>query len=182
MSGAYSRDSYADPDSFVLQVGMILAQHAENVIVSVTDPLNPHSIQRRHPRFPPNVGEFAEACEAEAVRLFKIAEAAHQPKMSLNREYVSPPNFPGSRANVFVHAGALQYEALVAWSKTENADARDWRDEKGRAGIHVSLSVLQTFHRNAPKSLKAPTVAEMAENLMRTAGRKPAGEIFPEGS
>lgn len=45
---------------------------------------------------------------------------------------------PGYRANVFVHADAPQYEAMLAWSKT--ADYRDWRlDERGRKGIWVSL-------------------------------------------
>jgi len=186
VSGAYSRDSYADPDSFVLQVGMILERYNENVIRDVTNPINPNSIQRKHPKFPPTVGEIAACCEAEAERQFNLAKAAHQPRVIVNRAYVPPPNFPGCRANVFVSAEAPQYATMLDWSRRPDTDEQDWKlDDTGRAGIWVSLTAFQRFGSSLrPRTnWKSPSDDDLRESLNRLArgDAKPAEEIFPEG-
>jgi hypothetical protein len=76
---AYRRDDFADPDGFVAQLGMILEQYPDDVIIYVTHPLT--GIQRRI-KFPPNIPEVVEACD-DRVRHLEIMA---RPKVSLNRE------------------------------------------------------------------------------------------------
>jgi hypothetical protein len=68
---AYRRDDYADPDSFVAQLGMVLGEYSDEIVDYVTDPRT--GIQR-HQKFPPNIQEVAEACEARKRSLEKQAE------------------------------------------------------------------------------------------------------------
>ena len=68
---------------------------------------------------------------------------------------------PGYRANVFVHADAPQYQAMLAWSK--KADKCDWcLDARGRRGIWVALS---EFNRVNSAGWHAPSHAEMVQQL-----------------
>lgn len=68
---------------------------------------------------------------------------------------------PGYRANVFVHADAPQYQAMLAWSK--KADKYDWcLDPMGRKGIWVSLS---EFNRVNSAGWRAPSYAEQVQQL-----------------
>src|SRR6185312_3637197 len=55
---SYRRDQYADPDGFVLQVGLLMSEFEEDVILYATDPRT--GIQNEYPRFPPNVGEIGQ--------------------------------------------------------------------------------------------------------------------------
>lgn len=137
----YRRDDYADPEGFIAQVGALMERHRESVIMAATDPTNARSIQRKH-QFPPNIKEVADALDAEAAEQARLVKAAQQPKPILNRAYVPPPNFPGCRANVFVHAAAPQFGAIKSWSESPEADARDWKhDDAGRAGLWVGLLI-----------------------------------------
>lgn len=140
---SYRRDDYADPDGFVLQLAALFERQPRNVIVEVTNPLNTRSIQRKHPTYPPNIGEVAEAIEAEAAEQARIVKALSQPKpIFRKREYVPPRNDPGCWANVFVHEGAPQYAGLKAWSESAEADERAWKlDASGRPGIWVALTI-----------------------------------------
>ena len=68
---------------------------------------------------------------------------------------------PGYRANVFVHADAPQYQAMIAWTK--KADKCDWRlDSLGRRGIWVALS---DFNRINSAGWHPPSHAEMVQQL-----------------
>lgn len=55
-------------------------------------------------------------------------------------------NSPGCRVNVFVHADARAYPAMLERSQSPDADPKDWKlDESGRPGIWVALSWLETM-------------------------------------
>jgi hypothetical protein len=60
--GAYRRDEFADPENFIVQLGMILERYDDQVIEHVTSPLT--GIQRKC-KFPPSIAEIVEACDAE---------------------------------------------------------------------------------------------------------------------
>jgi hypothetical protein len=68
---AYRRDDYADPDSFVAQLGIVLAEYPDEIVDYVTDPRT--GIQRRQ-KFPPNLQEVGEACEERRRYLAKQKE------------------------------------------------------------------------------------------------------------
>ena len=59
---AYRRDDFADPETFVVQLGMILERYDDEVIERVTSPLT--GIQRKC-KFPPSIAEIVKACDAE---------------------------------------------------------------------------------------------------------------------
>ena len=58
--GSYRRDDFADPESFLVQLGMVLERYPDNVIEAVTGPLT--GIQREC-KFPPSIAEFVEFCD-----------------------------------------------------------------------------------------------------------------------
>lgn len=66
---AYRRDEFADPEGFVAQLGVVLQQYHENVIMHVTGPLT--GLQRRCKQ-PPSIAEVVADCDAETARLEKI--------------------------------------------------------------------------------------------------------------
>lgn len=61
---AYRKDDFADAEAFVLQLGVVLEEYADEVIIAVTHPRT--GLQRRS-KFPPSIAEVVEACNAEAV-------------------------------------------------------------------------------------------------------------------
>lgn len=68
---AYRRDEFADPEGFVTQIGVVLEEYPEDVIVYVTHPRT--GLQRRS-KWPPSIAEVVEACDEEVARLAKIAK------------------------------------------------------------------------------------------------------------
>ena len=58
--GSYRRDDFADPENFLLQLGMVLERYSDKVIETVTSPLS--GIQREC-KFPPSIAEFVEFCD-----------------------------------------------------------------------------------------------------------------------
>jgi len=63
---AYRRDDFADPDTFVLQLGMVLERYPDEVIGRLSHPWT--GIQRRCKR-PPSIADIVEGCEAILDRL-----------------------------------------------------------------------------------------------------------------
>jgi hypothetical protein len=55
--GSYRRDDFADPDIFLVQLGMVLERYDDAVIRAVTSPVT--GIQRTC-KFPPSIAEFVE--------------------------------------------------------------------------------------------------------------------------
>lgn len=130
---AYRRDDFADPEGFVAQLGTILSEFPDEVVVHVTSPLT--GLQRRS-KWPPSISEVVEACEAHHDHLKRI----RRPWTALLRIAPSaPPHAPGCLANVFVPATHARYERLVEW--TANADARRFRFEEGRPGVWVAYDI-----------------------------------------
>jgi hypothetical protein len=58
--GSYRRDDFAEPDGFLLQLGMVLERYDDKTIETVTSPLT--GIQREC-KFPPSIAEFVEFCD-----------------------------------------------------------------------------------------------------------------------
>jgi hypothetical protein len=67
--GAYRADQYADPDGFTVQLGMVLEQYSDDIVVYVTDPRT--GIQRSI-RWPPTIAEVVSACDARHAELQRI--------------------------------------------------------------------------------------------------------------
>lgn len=57
---AYRRDDFADPDTFVLQLGIVLERYPDDVIGELSHPLS--GIQRRLKK-PPSIADIVEGCE-----------------------------------------------------------------------------------------------------------------------
>ena len=66
---AYRADQYADPDGFVVSLGMVLEQYSDGVILYVTDPRT--GIQRRS-TWPPSIAEVVRACDDRHAELLRI--------------------------------------------------------------------------------------------------------------
>lgn len=176
---AYRKGDFADPGAFAEQLYLVLKQYPKGVVTAVSDPRNSFSVQMTC-KHPPTINEIAEICDREAEKQHKLAEAAMKPRFDRNRYYIPPPNHPGCRCNVFIHADAPQYPALWEWSQSPDEDARDWKlDEKGRAGVWVALSILQTIGmiRQRSSTWKSPSEGELRASLARLAGQKPAIEV-----
>jgi hypothetical protein len=59
--GAYRADQYADPDGFMMQLGVVLEQYSDEIVVYVTDPRT--GVQRGSV-WPPSIAEVVRACNA----------------------------------------------------------------------------------------------------------------------
>lgn len=64
--GSYRRDDFADPENFLLQLGMVLERYDDKIIEAATSPLS--GIQREC-KFPPSIAEFVEFCNETQRRL-----------------------------------------------------------------------------------------------------------------
>lgn len=144
---AYRRDDYADPDSFVLQLGLVLEPYADEVIDYVCSPRT--GIQRRC-KFPPAIAEVVEACEAEATAVETRRRYASIPKPEFKR--LAPPRAPGSLATIFVHADHRGYAEMV--ERAKGADPRFWKlDEAGRPGIWVAFNWYDGFRNGGGRPM-----------------------------
>lgn len=141
---AYRRDQWDDPELFVTQVGTVLNSYSLPVIDYISHPLTGIQIKSE---FPPTLKQVKDACDEEQARRDRLAKFEAHPHRV---RYVPPeiPNHPGCRCNLFVHADAPQYPALLAWSQSPQADVRDYKlDDHGRAGLWVSLSIFNDLHQ-----------------------------------
>jgi hypothetical protein len=64
---SYRKDQFADPDGFLAQLGVILAEYPDEVIKHVSHPLT--GIQRTC-KFPPSLAEIVEACNAKRGEIY----------------------------------------------------------------------------------------------------------------
>lgn len=135
---AYRIDQFADPEGFKVQLGAIMEQYPDEVIVYVSDPRT--GIQRRS-KWPPTISEIVEACDDHAELIERRKKPRREPLPQL------PPQLlrdrpPGALANIFVPDTHHRYGKLVEWSKT--ADPPYWQfgaASDGRAGIWVNIDV-----------------------------------------
>lgn len=156
---AYRRDDLADPDGFVAQLGVVLEDYPDAVIIAVTDPRT--GLQRRS-KWLPTIAEVVEACEAEQVAMATRERYASLPPPVPYRPalYLRDDSL-GRRANVFVPPDAPQYARLCEVIK--NADPADWKyDPQGRPGIWIAANLID---QPRPKGFRHVTeeIQEMLE-------------------
>lgn len=134
---AYRRDDLADADGFVAQLGVVLEDYSEAVIIAVTGPRS--GLQRRC-KWLPTIAEVIEACEAEAISQATRARYAVMPPVKTTPRIIDDRS--GHRANVFVPSDNPRYERACELAKT--ADPADWTyDPQGRSGIWIGLNLLE---------------------------------------
>lgn len=135
--GSYRKDDFADPDSFLAQLGMVLERYPDQIIRDITSPLT--GVQRRS-KFPPTIAEVVVMCDEEVARAERIRRFSEM--RAAPRE--PRPVDPTARANLLVHRDAPGYDAMVKWAK---AAGPQWyrTDPKG---IWVPLGVYQE-HRHS---------------------------------
>jgi hypothetical protein len=63
---AYRKDDFADPESYLLQLGTVLERYDDEIVEAVTSPIS--GIQREC-KFPPSIAEFVEFCNETRRRL-----------------------------------------------------------------------------------------------------------------
>jgi hypothetical protein len=144
---AYRRDDFADPEGFVAQLGVILCDFSEEVVIYVTSPKT--GLQRRS-KWPPAISEVIEACEDHQSHLERVRKqrrpVAQQLPAPLLREQ-------GSLASIFVPEGYERYASLVAWA--EAADPMFWKFGKstdgGKQGIWVSRDAWECVTKTADR-------------------------------
>jgi hypothetical protein len=155
--GAYRRDDFADPEGFLLQLGMVLERYPDAVVRDVSSPIT--GIQRRSEN-PPTIAKVVAACDAEVARAARIARA--NAAGTVHRE---PRELGQNRANVFVPADNALYQAMV--DKTRGADALDYRYDGERAGIWVALGWIDDDAASVARAPRRFTSEDLAEMYKR---------------
>jgi hypothetical protein len=122
---AYRRDDFADPESFLLQVSMVLESYPDSVVSHVTDPRT--GIQSRS-KFPPVLAEIKEHCDQRLAISERLAHYATLPPPQRHQ--------PAARihpANVRVPAASPQYQTMRALAEERPDEARV--DERGELWV-----------------------------------------------
>lgn len=134
---AYRRDDFADPECFVLQLGIVLERYSDDVIRELSHPLT--GIQRRLKK-PPSIADIVEGCEDILDRRPRTAhsEDAFPPYQLRQR----PAPQPGDRAVCFVPATNIRYRESIA-AADENANPRDWKYDDKRSGIWIAIPLYE---------------------------------------
>ncbi len=144
---AYRRDDFADAEGFVAQLGVVLSDFPEEVVIYVTGPRT--GIQRRS-KWPPTMSEIVDACESHqdylaCVRKPKIASATTRLE-SIRLEDMPP----GHLANVHVPVNHPRYAGLVEWSKSAQQVWWKFGDSSdGVPGIWIPLDIWQSSSARA---------------------------------
>lgn len=127
----------------------------------VTDPRTGISTDDRYCDYLPNSGQLKVYCDEirdRRARYQHLGSIKRTPHVAL-----PPDNRPGRLANIFVHADAPQYQRAMELIK--DADPAHWKaDENGRAGIWISLTLLEGqggFRKKEPSPIKAPSDDEL---------------------
>ena len=132
---AYRRDDFANPEVFLVELGVVLEEYPNEVIAHVA---SPRTGIVRTAKFVPSLAEIITACDEEVARQDRIKRYAVLPKFQ-RLSYERPREQQGRRANVLVRPEAPQYAAMVELSKT--LPIEDWRED--RDGIWIGLGYLE---------------------------------------
>jgi hypothetical protein len=120
-----------------MAITAVMTSYPAAIVEWATDPRTGIQATEQYRSFPPNSGEVKAFCDSEVRR---IHEASKERPNFRKRDYVPPESYPGCRANLLMHADAPQFGAVEAWSKSPDADDRDWRyDDRGRLWIALSV-------------------------------------------
>lgn len=156
-------DQYADPDGFMVQLGAILEQYPDEVVMYVSSPLT--GVQRRS-KWPPAISEIVEACDDHADLIERRKKPKREPLARLP-EYLIKDRPAGALANVFVPDTHHRYGGLVEWAK--DAEPQYWQyglSSDGRKGIWVNISVWEQ-----PPAKKVKPKQEIVESPERSPHR-----------
>lgn len=140
---AYRRDDFADPEGFVTQLGAILSDFPEEVVIYVTSPRT--GMQRRS-KWPPTISEIVTACEEHQGFLKRHRTEKPLVVQRLIHEPAEPT--PGDLATLFVPKNHPRYPTFIEWTKY--GSPRLWRYGKSsdcRDGIWINLTIWETPDR-----------------------------------
>jgi hypothetical protein len=161
--GCYRRNDANDPDTYVGAIAMVLSKYPAAIVEWATDPRTGIQATENFRSFPPNSGELMALCEAEVRR---IHEASKPGRPFRKGEYTPRRTDPGCWANVFVGPLSPNYPSVIAYTKSKEADPRQWRYGAGPGnidGIWIALPVCDELRgdRRIGKNWKAPSDAEL---------------------
>lgn len=131
---AYRKGDFADPDSFVLQLGLVLERYSDEIIAAVCSPLT--GLQRRR-REPPSLAHVVEACEDESKRRERTA------KLATLRTAPRQARVPQHRANVFVARSTPFYGPMCEKAAQPGVTPQDYRYDERRDGLWVPRGWLE---------------------------------------
>lgn len=135
---SYRLDQYADPESFLAQLGMIFEQYHDEVVEYVASPLT--GIQRKS-EFPPSMKRIVDACDDQAALVERRKRPIREP-LPRAPERLLKDRPQGYLAGIFVPDTHTRYPKLVEWAAT--AEIPYWRygnASDGRLGIWVNIAV-----------------------------------------
>lgn len=101
--GSYANAKPHDPRRYTAAVAAVLTQYPLEVVARATDPRDPDSAQRKHPKWLPEPGEVAEVCDAIAVQINARAYAEQRRKAEeakLERERIQRLEYMRHRPEV----------------------------------------------------------------------------------
>jgi hypothetical protein len=155
--GSYRRDDFADPDSFLLQLGMVLERYSDDIIREVTSPVT--GVQRRS-KFPPAIAEMVEACDDAQERANRFRSYAQLGRTTFRRGMRPIDSSPGAWAQLFVPTTSERYAEMV--ERAASANPREWRYDNAKGGIWVT----SLWWDEAP-SARRVTVADLERLYQR---------------
>lgn len=143
MFGCYRKGEANDADTFVKAISLVLSHYSADVVQAVTDPFAGLPSRKKENGYSgmPDVADVKEACEDEAAKQHRMAEYRKIGKTEFKRLPAPVDRTPGAWANLLIHPGHPKYAVLLARTKADSEDPRDWKiDERG---LHVSLSWIE---------------------------------------
>lgn len=161
MFGSYRRDDANDPDTYVLAIAAVLTDYPRAIVEYATDPRV--GLGSKH-KFPPNVAEVLDFCDAEMARVRRMADP---PITKRERVYVPPSREQGCWAKVFVGEDVPRYADVAAWARAEGRDPREFRFDvvRGQAGVWVYHDAIVGMKRAS--TWRSPSDAELRARYSR---------------
>lgn len=153
---AYRKDDFADPDSFLIQMSMVLEKYPDQVVSYVTDPLT--GIQSRS-KFPPVLAEIKELCDDRRAIVERLRHYAMLP--AFQRREPKPTIHP---ANLKIPRNAPQHGAMRAMAEQYPEMVRV--DEHGELWVPM----FWTEAAATPKSMRRFTVEDLERIYARHDG------------
>lgn len=156
----YRRDEAQDPEGFVANLSLVLADYPADIVEIAADPRT--GIITAHPMGLPNVGQIREFLEAKLVRREHMERLAALPKVEKQTYFPRPAPMAGDLANVFVPSTVPIYALMVKKAEAKDANPREYRysADANKPGIFVALNWLDDPQGIASKKLKQISLSE----------------------
>jgi hypothetical protein len=144
---AYRRADYEDPRGFILQLGSVLEDYRDDVIIHVTSPKT--GIQRRL-KWPPSIAEVVEACDA-CEESFRQAWKSEQERAPIENRLALPAPPPPPKMTVEEMEAKLGRKLGSFARRVEPAPVP--RNNDGYAGRALADLEARKLRREAEASL-----------------------------